>query len=64
MWETLLIDDTKSIIGTDAMSTLQKQNETGFVHSCPAEAYPMKKQIYERANKTPHTGGRLPVGTI
>merc|ERR1719356_393555 len=50
-----LIDDTKSIIGTDAMSTLQKQNETGFVHSCPAEAYPMKKQIYERANKTPHT---------
>ena len=51
-----LIDDTKSIIGMDAMSTLQKQNETGFVHSCPAEAYPMKKQIYERANKTPHTG--------
>ena len=54
-----LIDDTKSIIGTDAMSTLQKQNETGFVHSCPAEAYPMKKQIYERANKTPHTGWEL-----
>ena len=51
-----LIDDTNSIIGSDAMTTLQKQNETGFVHSCPAEAYPMKKQIYERANKTPHTG--------
>jgi len=53
-----LIDDNKSIIGTDAMSQLQKQNETGFVHSCPAEAYPMKKQIYEKANKTPHTARR------
>ena len=54
-----LIDDTNSIIGSDAMTTLQKQNETGFVHSCPAEAYPMKKQIYERANKTPHTGTQV-----
>ena len=56
--EDPLIDDTKSIIGSDAMTTLQKHNETGFVHSCPAEAYPMKKQIYEKANRTPHVARR------
>lgn len=54
----LLDDDTKSIIGDDAMSTLKTQNETGFVHSCPAESYPMKKQIYEKANRTPHVARR------
>lgn len=56
--EDPLIDDAKSIISGHAMSTLIKQNETGFVHSCPAEAYPMKKQIYEKAHRTPHVARR------
>jgi uncharacterized pyridoxamine 5'-phosphate oxidase family protein len=39
-------------MGADALSVVKKQNETGFVHSCPAEAYPMKKQIYEKEQGT------------
>ena len=46
-------DDKKSLVGEDRWDVLSEQNN-GFVHSCPAEAYPMRKCIQDKAYKSPH----------
>jgi len=54
-------DDKKSLVGEDRWDMLSEQNN-GFVHSCPAEAYPMRKCIQDKAYKSPHAPRKQTTG--